>query len=346
MELEKTIERTVEFLKTFGKLDEPGSPPVFTMPVNIAASENTVMTSKGAWYKEFYSTPEQDYDAVEVAYDSAVEGLQRISQQDFQKMIIDRIPDSSEFALVDIGSNLGEGFTQKFAHRHPAIKVYMVDRITINDLRKTTLSHFFPAAYPKVDPHSSDDPAEIMNLLLKGEGLKNSTYIHRDLDYSPEPSLPELESELRGKRVIFTGWRNPRNIGFITNDEAGYHDAEFVFSSLTALEKNRPEDYAYSILKQALGDKLSDAGLSKIANLLYDPNAGKRDCEKYDYNDPGQKRFAIALKQLVNLGAFSQLKEKGFDGELLLSEQSQNKFPYNKENHLIYAYKKDNILKL
>ncbi len=348
MQLETITKKTVEFLKKFGRFEHPYLEPDFgeTKAIHRYDPQGMRMRFEND-FEVMYAMmgePVIYKNTVEREFDHVNGSLEHTSDEEFRKKIIN-IPDSSEFVLVDIGSNLGRYFTRPFARKHPNVKIYMVDTFDIETLKNPHVFKSVPeseAFEVKVD--YSDSVEDTMNRLLDANGFKNITYIDKGLVQTFTTNLPQIKSDLEGKRVIFYGWKNPASLGFLTHDEARYHNAEAVCTTLTGLETSHCGEYNIYHTKKNVGNLFTQNEFSKYIHLLLDHDAKKKG-SKYDYEDAGQKAFSGGLKLLVNLGACNQLQEAGYNVKLLrkIGNHFRN---HNQADHIIYAHKKENMLKL
>jgi hypothetical protein len=277
-------------------------------------------------------------------FHSSINGLKSVDYEGFEKSVVDSLPDSSDVVIVDTGSAFGRFFTIPLAKKKSHTNFVMVDNFGIDELKDDYLYKSFPGFEGfQTKVVLSGDVQDSMNRLLNANGYANVNYINRLLVPSSSSNLPEIANLFRGKKVVFTGWKNTKSLGFMTNDEAYFNGADCVISTWTALEKSLPGDYIFSRAKDLVGNHFSDAEFSSIKGLLMDQRVDKVG-EKFNYKHDGERAFATGLKQLFYLAGCLDLRDKGYSVELLVSDKKFHSF--NQADHIIYAYKNDNILKL
>lgn len=342
-ELTNRIEGTLDFLRTYCKLDEPIAKIVFEDPYYVEAFIHPLAKVYPHYRDDpFFYMPAHNGDNVLNKYNAVQEGLAEKTEKEFFEMVAEEIPDSEEYVVVDIGSHLGINFTLPLSRKKPNLRIYMVDCFDRKGLEDET------NYVPKIDGKPlkkvpfSNDVGETVNLLLDENNYQNIKFVHKKLSvHVPERTdLPELEKILRTRKVVFLGKRNPALLSFATIFEGIYHDAIGIHYSPSALERTQKSAIHSSFIRNLFS--LSDIEYKKYVELLLDPEGDLVNGKfKFDYNKKPQKRIGIMLKQLFVLVEINLLMNYGYDANLFLRNTSRIKSFYNNPDHLVMARRED-----
>ncbi len=319
MDIAAARKRTLCFLKRYGHLDDPDRPPDF----RAEDSDGYVLpiAIKQPWLMDDpnYCMPATSGDTTyKNEFNSIMGGIQKRTEKELRKMPLGDVQDSSEFVLIDTGSGpyLGRRTTRPFARLRPNVKVYMIDDLAPENL----MDRENYKRYPRNDLAGEELSVRIMpsgnveddaNRLLEANGYHNVRYIQRRLiDPKGGTNLGDIESDIKGKRIVITGFRNPKELGTITLLEGIYHGAERIYMNNTAVERIQPDSGGFDALKSYLNFDLTDGEMKKLISLVNGNPRDKSGNYRYDTNE---RCFAVALKQLFSLSQAEILENNGYD---------------------------------
>ncbi len=262
-------------------------------------------------------------------------GLARLAQRE--------LPDSAEYAVIDIGSGFARDTTRPLAAAKPSVRVYMVDRIEREWLDQDW--QYIELKYPGAGPPLrtrvpfSRDIATTVNILFRVNGYTNITYVHKCL--TPEDSTLGIEDELAGKRVVVTGYKNPKGLGNLTAALAIKLRAEALYLNNSALEKLPKDAPAFGPMRSLLRDRgLSAAEADGVCARISDPRfrPDRPDYwpkpEKYEYSDPAQRQFGETLKLPFVLVQAQHLERNGY-AVTVLQEPGERRSYNGPDHHLV-----------
>lgn len=351
--IDDVIENTLRFLRAFGRLGDSDARPVFEAPYQIQRPINGGVVHQPWRYGDPLFFVQGVGDEVQGSFERATAPLERIRVRDLELRINQAIPDSSEFALVDIGSSAGKAFTNEFSRNHPSVRVVMVDCMGQEALRDELVYGTFENEYTRCVGFErrvpvTDDVERTMNALLDANGLRNARYVHRELALRDGSGLTDVLADVRGRRIIFTGFRAPRQLGYITLDEMRLSGGVAACVSMSRLEQLRLDDAAFQrFARIALHYGLREEEIAKYHSLLFDPHSPRLK-EKYDEKDEGERRFGVMLKQLFVAASAQWMKQEGYGTRvaLLLPNVPHCKTMYNQPDHVVYVHKGEGLLRI
>jgi len=97
-------DRTMEFLRSYGHLDEPEREPDFRDADFPGFCDS--LAAAHPWYRDdpwHYQPAKTGEEVYEEHYNRMQKGVPVIMWKDFEGMLNEEIPDSEEYVLVDIG---------------------------------------------------------------------------------------------------------------------------------------------------------------------------------------------------------------------------------------------------
>jgi hypothetical protein len=252
--------------------------------------------------------------------------LPGILESEFEKKPLEDIPDSDEYVLVDIGSHLGTRITLPFSRAKPKVQVYMVDCLT----RKNIVSDRAYDIFSVRTPISEEDIEGSVNRLLQENGYENVRYIQKKLRFGSSLDLG-VEDEIKGKRIVLTGFKNPKGLGNLTIEEAVRLEASRVYLNNSALENIiNPKSKHFDWMKEYLSAHLSPFEIWKFIGLM--GYGGRR----YDYKDEGMRNFALALKLLFVLAQKDKLEKAGYKVKIMRNVKNRDNH-FNKPDYNLVA---------
>ncbi|RLI98112.1 MAG: hypothetical protein DRO99_01530 [Candidatus Aenigmatarchaeota archaeon] len=332
-------------MRRYGHLDEPGIEPDYRDADFPGYMDN--LARAYPWYRSdpFHCQPPRSGDDVFAdAYRSMQQGVQEIHNDVFESMLAECVPDSEEYVVIDIGSHLGRRVTLPFARKRPNVRVYMFDKLKPEDVDagynyRDSSDVGWEYFRTRVSPR--DDVRSWVNELLDANGFGNVTYVHGELEWRNVGSnLDGISRVLASRRLVFTGYKNPKGLGNVTIAEATKHGAERLFLNNTALEKLPPDSPRWDMMRSFLEGDMSEAEIEAVIGRIWDPRHGsipRNDVGKYDYREPGQRMFATALKQLFILSQVDFLQNNGMDASLWIDRLPKGYGGYNSQDHDISA---------
>ena len=251
-----------------------------------------------------------------------------ISESEFEQKPLKDVSDSDEFVLIDIGSHLGTRITLPFARARPKVRIYLVDTLTRDDIVGDRAYAMFSVRTPV----SSDDIEGSVNRLLEENRYHNVRYVQKKLRFSSSLDLG-IEDEVKGKRIILTGFKNPRGLGNLTIEEAIRLEAERVYLNNSSLENIVPESKHFDWIRKYLSEYASKEEIDWLIGLFKDGEV------KYNYKHGSKREFAVALKLLFVLAQKAKLEENGFEVRVLLNIKKKRNNHFNQPDFNLIGWK-------
>lgn len=347
MDIECLRDRSIEFLRRYGHLDDPDRGPDFTddpLP-------GKPLTAAGIHlhYRDdplHYQSPMSGEEVYTNRFRKTQSGFKSIYFLEFRTLLND-IPDSEEYIVIDIGSSLARRTTRPIARKKPNVEFVLVDKIGRDKIESEDEYEWYEnqgeneELRVRVPFRISEE--ETINELLRANGYHNLTYYHKELILLPE-GISNFEGELRNrlqrKRVIVSGYKSPVGLGNITLNEALFYRAERILLENNAMEKIPPNSKHFNRMREFLDGHLSGQEIEKVISLIHDPYYKTREYpnSKYRYEVPGQKMYAAVLKQLFNLTQLDILANNGYVSELYAFE-FRGPGNYNQSDQAFQAYR-------
>ncbi len=329
--LKEAAVRTVEFLRKYCNLDDMDSGVVFSDPYPIHVDPVKIAQFRR---QDMSYAPPTNGDRLQDDY-RKMQSFGVTTRTSVEREIFDLVQDSEEFVLIDIGSG-HRSYARRVSRERPNARVYLVDRLTGDQIKQELefdIMHgknninFFKKTVPQQEPEAW------MNALLEANGYR-AKYIHRNMDHTKTPNIPELQRVANGRRVVVTGFRNPIMLPLATINEAISLSVERCYITHSALEQINPDEM-FSLLS-VFSYMLSHDEMKKIANLIHDPysrtgNIGR----KYDYSRVGHKEIGLSLKQIAILAFAERFVSMPVDISLL---DHRPDFEYNQPDHIISGH--------
>ncbi len=331
------MQAAITFIRKYGHLNEPGRLPDF------CAAAIPEWTSPLGYRHPWRDDPLHHQPAVSGSevyrHDFSRIGLETVMCADFERSHFSAIPDSEEYVLIDVGSHLGGRVTRPFARSHPHVPVVMVDCLTRADVVDNfNYQRFTYAPDPPFDLKVAvtNDIASSVNALLQANGYTNVRYVHKQItlaDY--DLGIPSLT---RSRRVVVTGFRNPKGLGAVTAALAVREGAEKLYLNQSGIECVPPSSPSFGPLKKYLASYFAPEEVAKIIALIHDPqHTDTLHAEKYDRTDEGRRLFSAVLRLLFVLPQKKMLEQNGYTATLF-QEARLADVPYNQPAYHLHAY--------
>lgn len=114
------------------------------------------------------------------------------------------------------------------------------------------------------------------------------------------------------------GMKNPCGLGNITVKETLYHGGEAVAVSNSGLDRTKPQDRGWDLMREWLKKYMTGPETEKVIDLTYDPESKSgmgvsHETEKYNYDKMPEKMFSIILKWLFALPQIDMLQDSGYN---------------------------------
>lgn len=330
----------IDFIRKYGRLNEPGRLPDFCA---AAIPESTSSLGRNHLWRD---DPFHHQSAVRGAdvyrQDFARIGLENMLCADFERSHFSAIPDSEEYVLIDVGSHLGRRVTRPFARSHPNVRVVMVDCLTradvVDNFNYQRFNHDPPNTPFDLKVAITDDIVSSVNALLQANGYANVRYVHKQLtpaDY--DLSIPSLT---RSRRVVVTGFKNPKGLGAVTAALAVREDAEKLYLTQSGIECVPPSSPTFDPLKKYLASYFAPEEVNKVIAFIHDPrHTNALHAEKYDRTDEGQRLFSAVLRLLFVLPQKKMLEQNGYTATLF-QEARLGAVPYNQPAYHLHSYQR------
>jgi hypothetical protein len=341
----------LDFIVKYGDLDHSRAAPRFTgvdvcdqtfMRMALQAERNP--GQRAEFERRLAELSDTSSDEV-YADDFRCIQLTEMKAGAFETLPLKNLPDSDEYVLIDVGSELGRRVTLPFARAKPHVHVVMIDHLKrafleLPEHHGSAPDHPGAREAFSVRAAITDDVQRSVNNHLSANGYFNVRYIQKKLSY--EDHALGIDKLLQTRRVVVTGFKNPGGLGNITVALACAVDAEQVYVTNSALEHINPGSEHFALLRAYLSKYLSDDKLTKICQLMHDNNTFLDAGEKYDYREDGEYYFSSVLKLLFALPQAAQLRQTGLISDVIrLRPNHGYREDYNRPGHGIIASRLD-----
>lgn len=348
------LERTVfEFLRKYGNLENDNKP---ILKRELDEYELHIkQTIHPKFWLEYDISQDQDYEnkAWERKFllDYSKINLKNMLVENFENLIFKDIPDSNEYALIDVGSHLGQRITLNFALQKPNVEVILIDKISENDLtreiknNKYIKSNTAPSSWNsfnlKFNNNFDGDVSNYLNNTFLENNLKNVTYHESLIDSTFAHNPIQLRDKLKHKKITVIGYKNPKGLGNLTINLANSLNANNLYLTNSALEKISPDDAIFTHMKNYLLKKdITTQEVKKIVSLIYFEFHENLKINKYDYHNHMEKIFGDTIKLPFILSQQDMLNKSGFDSEIIRLVYENKPVNYNNPSQGIKAIRK------
>jgi hypothetical protein len=252
------------------------------------------------------------------------EDAQHLTIPEAVKKINSNIPNSPENQLVDFCAGTGIYFTHGFAKRHPNVRVLIVDKIGIEQLLYSALTQ---KEFELKAREQGLKDADFREIIEKGferyeTGINKHGNVPRcmeelfvvngahNMHYADK--LIEQASIPQDKKTYCIGWNCPADAGIEAIQKAVEAKAEAIAVTISGIDQ---------------ATKMSTTEMPASV----------------DYSKPDQMKLGFAHKNLRVINTLQWLEKQGYKTRLVLLDQPLK--TYNGAEHIIYAYKNEDILK-
>ena len=331
------MQQAIRFMKQYGNLGDADKNPFFTGK-SFSGYTHPLARRASHSAEDHLSQPPMSGEQV-YAGDFRQINLQKLTTAEFEALPLSDIPDSEEFALIDIGSHLGMRVTRPFARAKPNVQVMMVDYLSRDQVMDIGNYRVLPPHVVQREPLQGpipfrDSVEDTVNELMEINNLPNVTYQQKWL--TPGKNDLTLPSTIQGKRVVVTGWHNPAGLGTITAQIAADLGAESLYFNNSGLEKINPSSQHAEEFIEYLSTHFSSEEAIKVFDLMHGPQSS-RSSAKYDYKKSEEKMFASTLLLFFALYQKEMLADAGYNVSIFANSDAQH---YNNPAHHIVGNKK------
>ncbi len=334
-DIDQPISKVINYLREIGAFQ--GSP----VHEKTVTSMKPVIFPQAEWDEYYMTYPYWDDVTREFhknEFDSIDSKLRRTSYDDVQEQATRDIPDSNNTVIIELGSaygNKGAGYLAQFK---PNARVILISKGWKEDNPPRFLFIEPPKPMHRLvfkqgqDLLNEPDLEKRTNALYKLNGINNVTFYEHELtlDEASE-NLPFFLRDLKGKEIYLFGHHLPGVLPFLMGKLYDTLNARYMCVSPTAQEKVEPDQFSWEIIQKNLG--LNDEELEGLITSTFDPKAKAVKgsfSDKYDYENPAQKRIGLMIKLGVALALAKEI-----NGAVLRNEI--NPFGYNKIDYYVEA---------
>lgn len=331
------IEEVVDYLR---KINVLKGTPLFEKTVK----EMRCVDPKGEW-DEYFMDPrfwhEVDVEFHESVFDKLQSRLQQTSRDEILDQLVALIPDSPDSVILELGSEYGDKGAGYLAQFKPNAQVVLVSK---------SWPKIGPAKYLFVEPQKPDfkkltftrgqellqeaNLTQRVNGLYRENGLENVEFHEHELtlhDTNLE-NLPDFLRRIVGKNIYVLGQQSPKTLPFLIGKLYNTLNARYMNMSLTAQEKVTEDQFSWDLVKKNLG--LDEEETHGLVLSTHDPLATATPyslSDKYDYNQPEQKRVGVMIKLAIALALAREINGN------VLNNGEPNRRGYNKIDHYVEA---------
>ncbi len=340
MELQKLLEKTVEYIRGGWHEKTPTyeEDPVYLSLPPVSRKE----------LKELFPKIKKGID-----FEELTQGAHRMTEQEAFTLVNKNIPDSKETQAAEFCSGPGIRFAYGFAKRHPQTSVILVDKLEPKQVLPPGIHNALFAQYlqglGKKDIEIQDivyrrgferydkdvpyhgDVEEFMQRLFQENKVPNMKYANTWL--AKDTDLSGIISP--NKKTYCVGWNCPGDAGIYALKQAVKNNAEAIALTMSGTEFLSPEMQGRLSSKP----KIEWDEIKKLSQATNEHLVKQRMF--YDYDKPKERKLGFALKHARALDNLLWLEEQGYNSKLILLEDEKN---YNAPEHIIYAFKKHDIL--
>lgn len=267
----------------------------------------------------------QSFDIVESLFEHTNNRLVKLTDETLFDILGRQIGNDRNTVLVDFGPFVKIDFLIPFAREHNNIRIY-----SVHDYKKEIFSGNMEWK-DDLDGVPEENLINVINRIIKDKyKVENIKCTNLNEKYVFDPN------ENKGKKVIFTGFKTLRDLGYLQISKAIAHkpelfvNASFALGELTLANTPLPQSQYFKEMKGKI-----DTG--RLKDLLI-TNYEKR------------KKAGMMMKLFVVLDQANLLKENGYNPVVLLREHTRldrrRKPPFNQPSYILYAYRHEDILNL
>ncbi len=287
---------------------------------------------------EFLSLPPQAREEVRelfprikkgITFEELTEGAQHITIPEAVKRINNNIPNRPENQLIDFCAGTGIYFTYGFAKKHPNVRVLLIDKISIEQLLHSALTQ------------------KDFELKSREEGLKDQDFreiiekgfARYEIGISKHANVPQCMEEL-----------------FIVNGAHNMHYADKLIEQASIPQDrktycvgwNCPADAGIEAIQKAVAAKaeaiaVTISGIDQATKTSGTKIVWEEMPASIDYSKPDQTKRGFAHKNLRVINTLQWLEKQGYKTRPVVIDMPLK--TYNGAEHIIYAYKNEDILK-
>lgn len=330
----------------------------------------TVRYIFGEWHKkepkyvenpQFHFLPYYDQDETTRAIfpPILVEGIpeshirigETVEEDKILEKIDKNIEDSTKIQIVEFCSFIGINFSHFFAKRHGKIEYTLIDKLENEEksIEETTFADSFKKRLRKRNiPEKTIEEIYSRPMFIRYEkhvdyrgdveDFINRVFIENDVSNMHLKRL-ELTSStnisdiIKPKKKLYCwGWNCPAEAGIYALQQSVKHNAEAIAISISGMEFIPDE------IQQLSTHVVPE--WQKIMKLAKGIRIDGKVADRYNYGKPDERKLGFALKHVRALDILLWLQEKGYNTKTIFFKPNI----YNGTEHLIYAYKKHDIL--
>lgn len=263
------------------------------------------------------------------------------------------VKDGTRTQIIDFCPYIGIKFSHFFAKQHRKTEYVLIDKLELPDseIVNTIFVDSFRATLkgrgiadeniermlsdptcPRFEKHVEykGDIVDFLNKVYAANGVPNMHF--KRLELTDTTDISHLINP--NKKLYCVGWHCPAQAGIYSLQQAVKHNAEAIAISISGMEF-MPREISqlsthyvpqwHQIMELAKGSRAEDG----------------RILDRYDYSKPDERKLGFALKHVRVLDILLWLQGKGYNTKTIFFKPGRY---YNFSEHLIYAYKKHDIL--
>lgn len=274
-----------------------------------------------------------------------------LDEQKAMERIDKNIEDRARTQIVEFCSFIGINFSHFFAKRHSKIEYTLIDSLENEEksIEETTFADSFKELLRKRNiPEKTIEEIYSRPMFIRYE--KHADYrgdvedfINRVFTANGVPNMHLKRLELKSstdisdiikpnKKLYCLGWKCPAEAGIYALQQAVRHNAEAIAISVSGMEFIPDE------IQQLSRHRVPE--WQKIMKLAKGTRTDGKITNRYNYARPDERKLGFALKHVRALDILLWLQERGYNTKTIFFKPHI----YNAPEHLIYAYKKHDIL--
>jgi hypothetical protein len=325
--LDDLTRQVVGFLRKNGVL---AGEPVF----ENMGEELVCVDPRGQWDEYYMQHPwwqPMKFDRHRRDFENIESMLDRTSYEEVQQKALERIPDSSDTLILEIGSRYGVYGAGWLAAQKPNARVLLMSEKEKECFKPKYLFTHHRYRTPKLvferGEHLLDEPdmEKRVRALYRENGIFNVVFQEKRLTLG---NVPGIASAFRPGDAYIFGHDSPKELGFLIGELNNAVRAKYMCVSMTSPEKLAADSWVWKEIGDSLGLNREDvAGYAKSA---FDDGPYHR--ARLDYMDPAKKRIGVMIK----LGMAIALAKK-VGGRVLRNRVQQDSIGYNKCDFFVEA---------
>ncbi|PLW80095.1 hypothetical protein C0585_04215 [Candidatus Woesearchaeota archaeon] len=312
------LDALIYFLRKYGNLDNDNLPIYRANDIPEQIHHPLALTQSFRRSDPlFYTPPKSGDDIYEKDFEKI--GIDSQNIDDFESRLTNIIPNSINYALIDIGSLLGGRLTRPFARTNPLVSIVMVDNMNIETIENEIMNSQKFDKYPnRLENVVKIDEKDISNSIIEimiANNYKNIHFVNKFV--TPVNYLLGINNLINGKEKVISSFKTPIIVGETMHYLAEEYKPKSIIFHNKVISDLGDKDKTPRFFDDFLGKHFELNEIAKLKKIYLDYKTSK------DLDSKGNMFFAYSLHSLYGLAHKEKFNELGYDVELKQLEYTQ-----------------------